>query len=178
VGEIVKYAALSAEIFDMLKNNADKLDDLQFLTSLIVACVRHKAGVVERDEKETGERKSLNVGHTTGHALELFYSLSHGESVLFGMWIETKIAIEKGVCEKAYGEELLKIIKTALLLAPVSKPDFTKVDSATKFAKADKKNTGNNQIVMAVAKQKGVWALLSLPFEEYENSVIRIAKEL
>ena len=178
VGEIVKYAALSAEIFDMLKNNTDKLDDLQFLTSLIVACVRHKAGVVERDEKEIGERKSLNVGHTTGHALELFYGLSHGESVLFGMWIETKIAIEKGVCEKAYGEELLKIIKTALLLAPVSKPDFTKVDSATKFAKADKKNTGNNQIVMAVAKQKGVWSLLSLPFEEYENSVIRIAKEL
>ena len=178
VGEIVKYAALSAEIFTMLKANPDKLDDLTFLTSLLVACVRHKSGVVERDEKETGERKSLNVGHTTGHALELYYGLSHGESVLFGMWIETRIAIEQGVCERAYGEELLEIIHTALLLAPVSKPDFSKVAEATGFAKADKKNIGDNKIVMAVAKQKGEWALLALPFEEYEKAVVRLTKEL
>ena len=57
-------------------------------------------------------------------------------------------------------------------------PATEKKPATATDAKADKKNTGNNQIVMAVAKQKGVWALLSLPFDEYEKTVIRIAKEL
>ena len=177
VGEIVKYAALSGEIFDMLDRNVDKLNDLSFLTGLITACVRHKARVVECDEKEINERKSLNVGHTTGHALELFYGLSHGESVLYGMWIETQMAIEYGVCEKEYGEKLLKIIQKALKIAPLTHPDFSKVANATCLAKADKKNTGDKSIVMAVAKKKNEWTLFSLPFEEYQNAVIRIAGE-
>ena len=78
VGEIVKYCALSGEIFDRIEKNADKLTDLAFLETLIVSCIKHKARVVEADEKESGERRSLNVGHTTGHAIELSSGLSHG----------------------------------------------------------------------------------------------------
>ena len=115
LGEIVKYAALNASIFDALEQNADKLDNLEFLSSLTAECIRHKAQVVQADEKESGERKSLNVGHTTGHAIELNSGLSHGESVLFGMLIETKIAIDKGACNQEYGEKLLKIIQLIIL---------------------------------------------------------------
>ena len=46
VGEMVKYAALNGEIFDALQNNLSRLNDLEFLTELIVACIRHKARVV------------------------------------------------------------------------------------------------------------------------------------
>ncbi len=173
LGEIVKYAALSGDIFNALESNLERLRDLKFSTGLIAECIRHKAHVVEIDEKEENERKSLNVGHTTGHAIELFYGLSHGESVLFGMRIETQIAMDKGVCEKEYGERLLKIIDTALAIQPVSVPDFSCVKEAAKKAKSDKKNTDDALVAMAVAKRKNEWTLLSLPFDEYQTAVDR-----
>ena len=170
LGEIVKYAALNGEIFDVLAENQDWTDG-EFLQSLISLCVRHKARVVEADEKENGERKSLNVGHTTGHAVELHYGLSHGESVLYGMLFETELAIENGVCDKAYGENLLKLIRTALEIAPNSVPDFSTIGVAAQKAKLDKKNTQNNQITMAVAQNEGVWTTLTMPFEDYRESL-------
>lgn len=176
LGEIVKYAALNAEIFDELERNTGKFDDLDFLASLTGLCIRHKARVVETDEKENGERKSLNVGHTTGHAIELASGLSHGEGVLFGMRIETKIAIEQGVCNRAYGERLLALIDKALAVAPQSVPDFSQIGEAAENARADKKNADDGKIRMAVAKDKGAWTMLDLPFAEYKNCLIKYAK--
>lgn len=176
LGEIVKYAALNAEIFDALIGNTDKLGDLTFLSSLVELCIRHKAKVVEADEKENGERRSLNVGHTTGHAIELTSGLSHGESVLYGMRLETKIALQKGVCEKEYGEKLLLLIDQALAVAPYSVPDFTQIGKAAEKAKADKKNTEDNEIKMAVAKDKGQWTMLSLPFKAYQEGLETLVK--
>ena len=172
VGEIVKYAALNGEIFDLLENNLDKLTDLAFLTELITACIAHKAGVVERDEKETGERKSLNVGHTTGHAIELTHNFSHGECVLYGMLLETKMAIKDGVCEKAYGERLLKIIQAALAIKPAETMDFSNIGEDAEKALLDKKNTDDGKIKMAVAKGYGEWTMYALPFEEYRLALI------
>lgn len=166
IGEIVKYAALDNDVFDTLSCQ-EKLEDNAFLTSLIEKCIRYKAKVVEIDEKESGERRSLNVGHTTGHAIELATSLSHGESVLYGMLLETEMAIAENVCEREYGEKLLEIIKKALAIKPISSPDFTQIESFAEKAKADKKNTGSNQINMSVAKTKGTWATLQMPFEKY-----------
>lgn len=178
VGEIVKYAALSEEIYACLQENTDKLRDLDFLTTLIEACVRHKAGVVERDEKETGERKSLNVGHTTGHAIELTSSRSHGECVLYGTYLETLMAIKAGVCEKEYGEELLKIVKSAILLAPNEKLDLSHIEKDAEKARSDKKNSDDNKIKMAVAKKKGEWTMFALPFEEYVTALKEAVKEI
>ncbi len=177
LGEIVKYAALNAEIYDLL-DGAQSLDSQEFLTGLILPSILHKVRVVEADEKESGERKSLNVGHTTGHAIELTSGLSHGESVLYGMYFETKIAIKKGVCEQAYGEGLLKIIRRALAVEPKACPDFSNIGKDAEKAKADKKNTSDNKIVMAVAKRKGEWASLTLDFEEYSSLLKAAVKEL
>ena len=176
VGEIVKYAALNAEIFDLLKENTGKLSDLAFLTKLLTACIQHKANVVEMDEKETGERRSLNVGHTTGHAIELFYGLSHGESVLYGMSLETKLAIETGVCEKEYGEKLLAIVAAALALEPNARTDFSSIVQASEKARLDKKNTDDGEIKMSLAKSKGAWTTLSLPFANYQAALIKAVK--
>ena len=175
LGEMIKYGALSGDIFELLQKNTDKWTDLAFLTELICDCITHKARVVERDEKETGERKSLNVGHTTGHAIELAYGFSHGEGVLYGMLFETQIAIEQGVCEKEYGEQLVALIQKALALAPLSTPDFSKVGECAKFAKSDKKNKDAKTVAMAVAKCKNEWTMLYLPFDEYQNSLTKWA---
>ncbi len=171
LGEIVKYAALCGEVFDLLENNRARWTDLSFLETLIALCVEYKARVVERDEKETGERRCLNIGHTTGHAIELATGLSHGESVLYGMLFETKMAMAAGVCEKVYGEQLLSLVKTAIAVEPTERVDFTKIPQIAEKARFDKKNTEEDKITMAVAKEKGGWTTLALPFEEYKKSL-------
>ena len=176
LGEIVKYAALSGEIFDMLENNVSLFGDVKYLTGLISACIRHKAKVVEMDEKESGERRSLNVGHTTGHAIELTSGHSHGECVLYGMLLETRIAIEVGVCEREYGERLLALVQSAIKLSPYKAMDFSRIAESAEKARSDKKNTEDGLIQMAVAKTKNEWTMLSLPFEEYRAALVRAAK--
>jgi 3-dehydroquinate synthase len=171
IGEIVKYAALSSSIFDTIERNTEQLTDLSFLTKLIKDCVAHKAQVVENDEKETGERKSLNVGHTTGHAIELTHNLSHGECVLYGMLFETRMAIAAGVCEENYGKRLLNIIEKALAIEPSEEIDVSNIEQDAEKARLDKKNADDGKIKMAVAKNYGEWTMYSLPFEEYRNAL-------
>ena len=180
LGEIVKYAALNGEIYCSLLNNEEKFRALDFtyLTDLIGLCIQHKRCVVERDEKETWERKSLNVGHTTGHAIELFFSLSHGESVLYGMALETRIAINVGVCDKEYGESLLGIIKTAIEIEPKGSPDFSCVQAWAVKVKSDKKNSEDGKICLSVAKSENEWTLIELTFNEYCEALENAIKEL
>ncbi len=90
--EIVKYGLIGdAPFFDWLDGEGSKLlvGDTAALTRAVAASVRAKAGVVERDEHETGERALLNLGHTFGHALEAATGFSsrllHGEGVAIGM---------------------------------------------------------------------------------------------
>ncbi len=175
LGEIVKYAALNGGIFDRLQT--EEWRELSFLTGLIVDCIRHKAGVVERDEKESGERRSLNVGHTTGHAIELGTGLSHGEGVLWGMLLETRAAMKAGVCEEAYGKRLLALIRKGIALSPVTKVDFSKIGEYAALARSDKKNTEDGNIQMAVAKNKGEWTMLSMTFAEYRRALIEGVKQ-
>lgn len=56
------------------------------LPEIITRCVSYKAGVVERDPTEQGERKLLNLGHTVGHAIEACsgFSIPHGHAVAAG----------------------------------------------------------------------------------------------
>ena len=170
LGEIVKYCALSKDILEKVEQ-AERLDDLEFLQTLILDSIRYKAGVVIRDEKETGERKCLNVGHTTGHAIELASGLSHGESVLYGTCWETMVAMRLGVCEQSYGNRLLCVLKKALQLQPISTLHFDDIKTVLQKAKADKKNAGDGRIQMAVAQSLGAWTTLSLPFENYVQEI-------
>ena len=176
VGEMVKYAALNAEIFDILERNTDRLTDLAFLSDLIVACIQHKADVVQADEKESGERCSLNVGHTTGHAIELTSGLSHGESVLYGMLFETRIAVSAGICEKEYGSRLLALIEKAIAIEPNAAVDFSGIGESAEKARSDKKNSDDGKIKMAVAKCENEWTMFSLGFEEYRAALVQAAK--
>jgi 3-dehydroquinate synthase len=165
LGEIVKYGALDKDIYAKLKQNKDRLFSLEFLEEITYDCIVHKANVVQADEKETnGLRKTLNLGHTTGHALELYYKRkSHGEFVLIGMYYELYIAEKMGVCEKAYADEL-----RSLILSVIKKiPAYDDIEKAAGFAKFDKKNDKASTISMVVAKDKGVSYEIKLPIEQY-----------
>ncbi len=177
IGEIVKYAAIDKNTLDVLEGNGGEISK-ELAVSLIENSVRFKAGVCTRDEKENGERKCLNVGHTTGHAIELYYGLSHGESVLYGMKLEILLAVQKGVCQPEYAKRLLAIVDRALALEPCTEIDFTLIAEAAKKAALDKKNTDDANVVMSVAKAYGEWTLLSLPIAEYVGALENIVKNL
>lgn len=73
-----------AKLFELFETDdyADHIDEI------IERALRVKKGVVERDEKESGERRLLNFGHTYGHAFESYHELNrylHGECVAMGM---------------------------------------------------------------------------------------------
>ena len=148
--------------------------DEEFLAALIGECIRYKASVVEKDEKESGQRKCLNIGHTTGHALEILYGLSHGEGVLYGMKAETQMAIKAGVCDKEYGEKLLEIVEAALAISPKTEINAERLEQAASLAKLDKKNGEDGNITMSVAKTKGKWTLFSMTEKAYQIAIKEI----
>ena len=124
-----------------------------------------KAGVVAADETEkSGVRKSLNMGHTTGHALELHYGRrSHGEYVLIGIWAESFIAEREGVCSAEYAARVRGLVS----LAEKRIPHFDGVQEAAKAALLDKKNGRKDSVSMILPKAVGEYAELSLPAEKY-----------
>ncbi len=164
LGEIIKYGALDSEILTSLLNNADRLKNYGFLESVIGSCILHKARVVESDERDSGgARKTLNLGHTTGHALELYYGKkSHGEFVLIGMFYELYIAQKCGICGGKYAEKLKKLILSVIKKPPV----FQDVENAAKYALYDKKNT-DDKVSMIVPGSEGKSAELKLEFSKY-----------
>ncbi|MDE7087662.1 MAG: 3-dehydroquinate synthase [Clostridia bacterium] len=176
LGEIVKYGALDGDIYDKLTENISRLSDLEFLEQITTDCIRHKAKVVTEDEKDlTGARKTLNLGHTTGHAFELYYKRkSHGEFVLIGMYYELFIARRKGVCGGEYADSLCKLIKKVIKTVP----SYADVREAAAMAKYDKKNEKQSVISFIVPAVKGKSAEIILPIGEYLDQVEACAKEL
>ena len=66
---------------------------------VVTESCRIKASVVEQDERETGLRRTLNFGHTAGHALEAvtkYRRFRHGEAVAYGMLVAAEIAVARG----------------------------------------------------------------------------------
>lgn len=165
LGEIIKTGVLDPEIGDALCANKGKLGDLTFLFSLAEKCIRFKAGVVEKDETESsGLRKCLNLGHTTGHALELLCGRrSHGEYVLIGMWLESIIAEREGVCTPARAEEVRALVR----LAEPCIPRIEGAERALRYALLDKKNGAKGEVALLLPKARGEYAELSLPAEKY-----------
>jgi 3-dehydroquinate synthase len=77
--------------------------------AVAVAC-RAKAAIVGRDERETGERALLNLGHTFGHALEAAYGFSdrllHGEAIAIGMVLAFEFSARRGLIAAAEAERV------------------------------------------------------------------------
>jgi 3-dehydroquinate synthase len=105
--EVAKYGLLGdAAFFAWLEKNwQDVFAGGPAREHAIAVCCRAKAGVVARDERETGERALLNLGHTFGHALEAGCGFSdrllHGEAVALGMALAFEFSAKKGLISAA-----------------------------------------------------------------------------
>lgn len=96
--------------------------DAEIAAELVLRNVTVKAGIVERDERESGVRKTLNFGHTIGHAIESLsgYTRLHGECVALGMIVESRIASRIGVGNSEITDTLIELLQRAGL--PVALP--------------------------------------------------------
>jgi 3-dehydroquinate synthase len=101
--EVAKYGVLGDEtFFTWLETNyADIFKGGSAREHAVATSCRAKAGVVSRDERETGERALLNLGHTFGHALEAATGFSdrlfHGEGVSIGMVLAAEFSAKLGM---------------------------------------------------------------------------------
>ena len=76
MGEVLKYCFLDYKIYDLVISKTD-------MAQIIDECAKFKEKLTKEDLKEVGVRKTLNLGHTFGHAIEYIYNMPHGESVMW-----------------------------------------------------------------------------------------------
>jgi 3-dehydroquinate synthase len=98
--EIVKHTLIADDtMFSYLENNFEKALNLdnEVISKLVAHSIRIKSGIVNRDEKESGERRLLNFGHTFGHAIEKISGISHGQAVSLGMVIAARLSENLGL---------------------------------------------------------------------------------
>ena len=95
LAEIVKHALISdAGLFNFIEKNYQKALALDYDTifRLVTDSVKLKSQVVQKDEKESNERRKLNFGHTIGHAIEKIEKAGHGRAVAMGMVAAAKFS--------------------------------------------------------------------------------------
>jgi 3-dehydroquinate synthase len=116
--EILKHAVIgNADLFSYLEGNREKALNLdsEVIENLIYDSLVVKTSIVNGDEKEKGERRKLNFGHTFGHAIEKTMGISHGEAVSAGMVIASEIS-RKRVCLSAKDTERIEALIEQLKL--------------------------------------------------------------
>jgi 3-dehydroquinate synthase len=105
--EVAKYGVLGDQAFFawLEANHADIFAGGAAREHAIATSCRAKAAVVSRDERETGERALLNLGHTFGHALEAATGFSerlfHGEGVAVGMVLAAELSAQLGMISES-----------------------------------------------------------------------------
>ncbi|MBX9632377.1 MAG: 3-dehydroquinate synthase [Burkholderiales bacterium] len=128
LAEVIKYGIIGdAPFFDWLEANLDRLlaRDPEALAYAVRRSCENKAHVVAIDERETGPRALLNLGHTFGHAIEAglgFGQWLHGEAVAAGMVLAARTSRALGHIGDAEVQRIERILARARL--PVSAPDL------------------------------------------------------
>ena len=85
--------------------------DYDLLGEIILSAIKVKAEIVGRDERESGERRKLNLGHTFAHAIEkLSMEMNHGEAVAVGTSLASRMAVQLGVLKVEDAERIERLL--------------------------------------------------------------------
>jgi 3-dehydroquinate synthase len=167
--EIIKAAAIrDVQLFEYLENNVAMAlnKDHRVLGKIISESVQIKANVVQNDEKEAGERRILNFGHTFAHAIELYMGLTHGEAVAVGMMLASEVSAKMGHLSK---EEALRLQN---LISSYKLPVRFNIDKALVYNTLlkDKKREGDS-INLVLLKGLGNAIVQKVSLKEMEEIV-------
>jgi 3-dehydroquinate synthase len=116
-----------------------------------------KARIVNRDFREKGLRRTLNLGHTLGHALEAWCQetgrpLSHGQAVSVGMAVVFRIAAERGTCQVTTAVQVIEILESCGL--PVTHPS-PGADDLERLLAGDKKQSAREGLRWVLPERIG-----------------------
>lgn len=156
--EVVKYGLIGdSGFFRWLEENGSRVCALEedAIAYAVEVSIKAKAMIVESDEKESGRRALLNLGHTFGHALEAAAGydgrLLHGEAVAIGVMMALELSIRMGFCSR---EDYERVEQHFMAIGLPVSPSFvegltTSVDELFEIMKRDKKaNNGRMTFVL------------------------------
>lgn len=166
MAETIKHACMaSREFFDFLNENIEKIMNVgkEACEHVAEENCKIKYHVVEKDERESGLREILNLGHTVGRAVETVsdYKLSHGEAVSIGMIAQMELSKRLGYMTSEEICEVSELLSKAGL--PVEIPDYIDRDELVKKLYTDKK-VKNGKLRFVV--QRGIGSIV-----EFEDGV-------
>ncbi len=138
-GELIKYCMLNSQIEQIYLDGN--------LQQTIKACAKYKQAVCRADFFDKGERKSLNMGHTIGHAMELSCNLSHGVAVANGLFYEVALSNKLGFCSKDFCQKWQNKIASEFTIYPLK-------DGILQQMQQDKKNV-QNKICFVLPTENG-----------------------
>lgn len=136
--EVIKYGVIATPaLLSQVHTRRDALfaHEPAELESMVAASCRIKADVVSRDERESGLRRTLNFGHTIGHALEAatdYRRYRHGEAVAYGMIAAAEIGHRRGVTPAAALDAIRAVVAELGPLPPVGDLRAGEILAATK----------------------------------------------
>lgn len=135
-------------------------------TETISRCIRYKASVVEADPFDNGVRRTLNLGHTAGHAIERCsdYAIHHGHAVAAGLAIIARASETLGLTEEPCAERICAALRCSGLPTGT---DYTPAQLAH-AALSDKKRRGDT-ITLVIPRKIGKCELITLPVEKLES---------
>jgi 3-dehydroquinate synthase len=127
LAESIKKAVIaSPDYWTFIEQHAEPIlaHDLDVLERLVRYATAIKTTLIERDPYEVDLRRPLNFGHTIGHPLETVtgYRLLHGEAVAFGMVVEARIAVDRGMLPQPTFDRLVGLLRRVGL--PTSASDL------------------------------------------------------
>ena len=168
LAEIIKAAVIAdAELFDMLEQAdfSTLQRDTERLSEMVYRAIKVKADIVERDERESGDRRLLNLGHTLAHAIEKSSTkMNHGEAVAVGLAMIAEVATSRDMLAVADKERIVALLERAgfMLDAPVE------IRTLLKAVTKDKKAEGNDiHIVFPVGIAS--CKVVKMPVEEFKS---------
>lgn len=145
LAECVKHALIAdVDLLTFIADHAAALGDLDMdaLTELIDRSARIKVAIVEEDERESGRRALLNLGHTFAHAIETVpeLDLKHGEAVAIGLAAAMHCSVKTGRMEPAQEQSVTSLLE--LLDLPTQMPRSVDALRLLKTMEHDKKMSG------------------------------------
>lgn len=136
LAEMIKAGVIADQhLFERLEQVSlqNLREDNQLLSELVYRAIKVKADIVERDEREAGDRRKLNLGHTLAHAIEKCSSkMNHGEAVAVGLSLISDAACRRAILSRQdkeridgllskFGFELTPLVELRRLLKEVKK---------------------------------------------------------
>lgn len=141
MAEVIKAALLRTDrAFEQLEQLPSHLAlDAEEWRAVIAPAVQLKVDIVERDEREGGPRRALNLGHTLAHGLELasgYGALGHGEAVSIGMVAACDFAVQRGLFPIAARDRVVALLRRfELPVAPHPSLSIQQIVSALQLDK-------------------------------------------